>query len=58
MRRSDRVDPTADITAIVRDPVTYPIFESNADNAALAYLGSAPNNNPINENRKQGMTTG
>jgi hypothetical protein len=52
LRRSDRVDPTADITAIVSDPVTYPIFESNDDNAALAYLGSAPNNNPINENRK------
>ncbi|MBK8884079.1 MAG: SusD/RagB family nutrient-binding outer membrane lipoprotein [Bacteroidales bacterium] len=53
MRRSDRVDPTADITAIVNDPVTYPIFESNDDNAALQYLGSAPSNHPINENRKQ-----
>ena len=52
MRRSDRVSPTADITAIVNNPVTYPIFTSNADNAALKYLGSAPNNNPINENRK------
>ncbi len=52
MRRSDRVNPTTAITAIVKDPVKYPIFESNADNAALAYLGSAPNNNPINENRK------
>ncbi len=52
MRRSDRVAPTAAITAIVSDPAKYPIFESNADNAALAYLGSAPNNNPINENRK------
>lgn len=52
MRRSDRVAPTAAITAIVKDPVKYPIFESNDDNAALAYLGSNPNNNPINENRK------
>ena len=52
LRSSDRVDPTADITAMVADPATYPMFESNADNAALAYLGSAPNNNPINENRK------
>lgn len=52
MRRSDRVAPSADITAIVKDPATYPIFDSNADNAALIYLGSAPNNNPINENRK------
>jgi hypothetical protein len=52
MRQSDRVNPTAAITAIVSNPATYPIFESNADNAALKYLGSAPNNNPINENRK------
>ena len=52
MRRSDRVDPTADVTAIFGDAATYPIFESNADNAALWYLGSNPNNNPINENRK------
>lgn len=52
MRRSDRVAPTADISAMVKDPATYPIFTSNADNAALIYLGSAPNNNPINENRK------
>ena len=37
---------------IVNDPVNYPIFESNADNAALQYLGSAPNNHPWNENRK------
>jgi len=43
---------TADMTAIVNDPTTYPIFESNEDNAALQYLGSAPNNHPINENRK------
>jgi hypothetical protein len=52
MRRSDRVAPSTDITAIVKDPATYPIFASNSDNAALIYLGSAPNNNPINENRK------
>ncbi len=52
LRRSDRVDPTSDMTAIFGNSDTYPIFESNADNAALAYLGSAPNNHPINENRK------
>jgi hypothetical protein len=52
LRQSDQVDPTAAITAIVSDPATYPIFESNDDNAALLYLGSAPNNNPVNENRK------
>lgn len=52
LRQSDRVNPTAAITAIVSNPATFPIFESSADNAALKYLGSAPNNNPINENRK------
>ena len=40
------------MTKVVNDSDTYPIFESNADQAALAYLGSAPNNHPINENRK------
>jgi hypothetical protein len=43
---------TAEMTKMINDPTTYPIFESNDDNAALQYLGSAPNNNPINENRK------
>jgi hypothetical protein len=52
MRRSDRVDPTTDMTAIFGDATTYPILESNDDNIALMYLGSNPNNNPINENRK------
>lgn len=37
---------------LVTSPATYPIFTSNADNAALEYLGSSPNNHPINENRK------
>ena len=52
IRQSDRVDPTAAMTTIIGDPVTYPIFESNGDDAELHYLGSAPNNNPINQNRK------
>jgi len=52
MRRSDRVNPTTDMTAIFGDATTYPVLESNADNVALIYLGSNPNNNPINENRK------
>ncbi len=43
---------TTEMTKMIDDPDTYPIFESNADHAALQYLGSAPNNNPINENRK------
>ncbi len=43
---------TTEMTKMVGDPGTYPIFESSADNAALQYLGAAPNNHPINENRK------
>jgi hypothetical protein len=54
LRISDRNPSlvTTELTAMVSDPATYPIFESSADNAALHYLGSAPNNNPVNENRK------
>lgn len=53
LRQSGRVDPTAEMTdMLVTNAADYPIFESNADNAALAYLGTAPNNNPVNENRK------
>lgn len=53
--RMSAVDPafvTTEMTKMVDDPDTYPIFESNSQHAALKYLGSAPNNNPINENRK------
>ncbi len=52
MSGRDAAFATAEMSKIMADPATYPIFESNADNAALQYLGSAPNNNPINENRK------
>jgi hypothetical protein len=43
---------TTELTKMVADPATYPVFESSAENASLQFLGSAPNNNPINENRK------
>jgi hypothetical protein len=43
---------TTEMTKMFNAPDIYPVFESSADNASLAYLGSAPNNNPINENRK------
>lgn len=52
LRMSSKKSVAADMQAIVSSPATYPIFASNADNAALKYLGSAPNNHPINENRK------
>jgi hypothetical protein len=52
MSARDEAFVTTEMTKMVDDPDTYPIFESSADHAALQYLGSAPNNNPINENRK------
>jgi len=52
MQAKDVAYVTAEMTKMVADPAKYPIFESNDDNAQLVYLGSAPNNNPINENRK------
>lgn len=46
--------PTAktEMERILSDPTKYPIMASNADNAQLVYLAAAPNNNPINQNRK------
>ncbi len=52
MSARDKNFATTELTKMTGDATKYPIFESNADNAALQYLGSAPNNNPINENRK------
>jgi len=52
MSAKDKPYVTAELTKMVANPTKYPVFESNADNAELIYLGSAPNNNPINENRK------
>ncbi|MFA4851898.1 MAG: SusD/RagB family nutrient-binding outer membrane lipoprotein [Bacteroidales bacterium] len=53
MSGRDAAFVTAEFTKmVVTYPATYPIFVSNADNAALQYLGSAPNNHPMNENRK------
>jgi len=60
LRVSDRssaaagdIDVAAEMTnMVVTNAAHYPIFTANADNAALVYLGSSPNNNPVNENRK------
>ena len=52
MSGRDAAFVTTELTKMVASATTYPIFASNADNAALQYLGSAPNNNPVNENRK------
>ncbi|MEI6575006.1 MAG: SusD/RagB family nutrient-binding outer membrane lipoprotein [Bacteroidota bacterium] len=52
MSAKDAAFAGTEMKKVVNDPANYPVFTSSADNAALAYLGSAPNNNPINENRK------
>jgi hypothetical protein len=52
MSGKDAAFATSEMGKVMADPATYPIFESNDDNAALQYLGSAPNNHPWNENRK------
>src|SRR5690606_17257111 len=42
MRISDKRDVAADFNRVLNDPVQFPVFESNADNATLAYLPEAP----------------
>lgn len=46
LRISDRKDPTAEMTAIVNDPITYPLFTGNQDQAALQYLDQLGNEFP------------
>ncbi len=46
LRISDRKDPSAAMQQIVGDPVTYPIFEDNDDQAALQYLNQLGNEYP------------
>jgi hypothetical protein len=52
MSARDEAFVTTEMSEIIATPATFPIFEGNDEHAALQYLGSAPNNNPINENRK------
>ena len=46
LRISDRVDPSAEMTLIVSDPITYPLFAGNGDQAALQYLNEFGNEFP------------
>lgn len=53
MSEKDVAFVTTEMTKmIVTADTLYPIFSDNEDNAQLYYLGSAPNNHPMNENRK------
>lgn len=51
MRISKKKDVKAEMQAIISDPVKYPIFENNSDNAELEYLAAAPNQWPLYGNR-------
>jgi Starch-binding associating with outer membrane len=46
------IDVKAEIERILKDPVKYPVFTSYDDAAVMTFLTDAPNNNPINQNRK------
>jgi Starch-binding associating with outer membrane len=46
------IDVKAEIERILKDPVKYPVFTSYDDSAFMTFLNDAPNNNPINQNRK------
>jgi hypothetical protein len=47
MRISDRKDVSSDMQAILNDPATNPIFESNEDHAVYTYQASSPNQFPL-----------
>ncbi|RYY60703.1 MAG: SusD/RagB family nutrient-binding outer membrane lipoprotein [Chitinophagaceae bacterium] len=47
MRLSNKRSVNADLQEILSNPTLYPVFENNADNAELEYLGSAPNQWPL-----------
>jgi hypothetical protein len=51
MRMAD-ANPSAAQTAVEQVNASGAFIASNADNALFAYLGGAPNNNPINEDAK------
>lgn len=50
LRRSNKVDPSADMREIVADPGKYPLMETVDDNAALKYV-EAPNRFPLTGTR-------
>ena len=49
MRVSNKIDVSSKLTAIVSNPSTYPLFESNADNANYKYTGTFPNISPMSD---------
>lgn len=51
MRISNQKDVIAEMQEILNDGDTYPVFESNADNAVLVYQASSPNQWPMYTSR-------
>lgn len=51
LRMSTRKDVSARMQEIIGNPAQNPIFENNADNAALVYQASAPNQWPLYTSR-------
>ncbi|GAB3918630.1 SusD/RagB family nutrient-binding outer membrane lipoprotein [Larkinella terrae] len=51
MRISNRRDVKADLQAILSNPTATPVFTANADNAALRYLPTVPNQFPLYTSR-------
>src|SRR5690606_23164055 len=47
MRISKKKDVSGDLQTIVNAPATYPVFESNADNAVYNYARSNPDHFPL-----------
>ncbi len=51
MRISKKKNVNAEMQTIVGDPVNYPVFTGNADNAELKYFSAAPNQWPLYASR-------
>ncbi len=51
MRISRKRDVSADLQAILNNPTTNPIFESNEDNAAYTYAATSPDQFPLHSAR-------
>ncbi|PSL35761.1 SusD/RagB family nutrient-binding outer membrane lipoprotein [Chitinophaga ginsengisoli] len=47
LRLSKQKDVSAEMTSILADAATYPVFTGNEDNAELKYLSAAPNQWPM-----------
>ena len=47
LRQSDRKDPSVQMQKMMNDPATYPLFASHEEQAALQYLETETNANPL-----------